>query len=34
MFDFSRTYWVVNGIAGVNPSVASIGSAAWAHYVD
>ncbi len=33
MFDFSRTYWVVNGIAGVNPSVASIGSAAWAHYV-
>jgi purine nucleoside permease len=33
MFDFSRTYWVVNGIAGVNPAVASIGSAAWAHYV-
>jgi purine nucleoside permease len=33
MFDFSRTYWLVNGIAGVNPSVASIGSAAWAHYV-
>ncbi len=33
LFDFSRTYWVVNGIAGVNPAVASIGSAAWAHYV-
>jgi purine nucleoside permease len=33
LFDFSRTYWLVNGIAGVNPSVASIGSAAWAHYV-
>jgi purine nucleoside permease len=32
-FDFSKTYWVVNGIAGVNPEVASIGSAAWAHYV-
>jgi purine nucleoside permease len=32
-FDFSRTYWVVNGIAGVNPAAASIGSAAWAHYV-
>jgi len=32
-FDFSRTYWVVNGIAGVNPGVASLGSAAWAHYV-
>ena len=32
-FDFSRTYWVVNGIAGVNPAAASIGSAAWAHFV-
>jgi len=32
-FDFSKTYWVVNGIAGVNPAVASVGSAAWAHYV-
>jgi purine nucleoside permease len=32
-FDFSRTYWVVNGIAGVNPAIASIGSAAWARYV-
>jgi purine nucleoside permease len=33
MFDFTRTYWVVNGIAGVNPDLASIGSAAWARYV-
>jgi purine nucleoside permease len=33
LFDFSKTYWLVNGIAGVNPSMASIGSAAWAHYV-
>ncbi len=32
-FDFSKTYWVINGIAGVNPAAASIGSAAWAHYV-
>jgi purine nucleoside permease len=32
-FDFSRTYWLVNGIAGVNPSVASVGCAAWARYV-
>jgi purine nucleoside permease len=32
-FDFSKTYWLVNGIAGVNPAMASIGSAAWAHYV-
>ena len=33
MFDFSKTYWVVNGISGVNPAAASIGSAAWARYV-
>jgi purine nucleoside permease len=32
-FDFSKTYWVINGIAGVDPSAASIGSAAWARYV-
>ena len=32
-FDFTKTYWVVNGIAGVNPAAASIGSAAWARYV-
>jgi purine nucleoside permease len=32
-FDFSKTYWLVNGIAGVNPASGSIGSAAWAHYV-
>jgi purine nucleoside permease len=33
MFDLSKTYWIINGIAGVNPAMASIGSAAWAHYV-
>ena len=34
-FDLSHSYWIVNGIAGVNPEVASIGSAAWAaHVVD
>ncbi len=32
-FDLSHTYWIVNGIAGVNPEVASIGSAAWAGHV-
>jgi purine nucleoside permease len=32
-FDFSKTYWVINGIAGVDPAMASIGSAAWARYV-
>ena len=32
-FDLSKTYWLINGIAGVNPNLASEGSAAWARYV-
>ena len=32
-FDFSKAYWLVNGIAGVDPADASLGSAAWARYV-
>jgi purine nucleoside permease len=32
-FDLSKSYWLINGIAGVNPEVASEGSAAWARYV-
>jgi purine nucleoside permease len=32
-FDLSRAYWIVAGIAGVDPAVASVGSAAWARYV-
>jgi len=32
-FDLTRTYWLVNGIAGVNPEVATEGSAAWARHV-
>lgn len=32
-FDFSQSYWLVNGIAGVSPHVATEGSAAWARYV-
>lgn len=32
-FDFTRSYWLINGIAGVNPGVASEGSAAWAQHV-
>lgn len=32
-FDTRRAYWVVAGIAGVDPEAASIGSAAWARYV-
>ena len=32
-FDLTHAYWLMNGIAGVNPEVASLGSAAWASYV-
>jgi purine nucleoside permease len=32
-FDLTHAYWLMNGIAGVNPEVASLGSAAWANYV-
>ena len=32
-FDFTKAYWLVAGIAGVNPSAASLGSAAWAEWV-
>ncbi len=32
-FDLTRAYWLINGIAGVDPNDASIGSAAWARYV-
>jgi purine nucleoside permease len=32
-FDFTRSYWMLAGIAGVDPSQASLGSAAWARYV-
>jgi purine nucleoside permease len=32
-FDLSRAYWLVAGIAGIDPQDATIGSAAWAHYL-
>ena len=32
-FDFSKTYWLVAGIAGADPEDASLGSAAWAEWV-
>jgi purine nucleoside permease len=32
-FDLTHAYWVVAGIAGVDPADASIGSAVWAEYV-
>jgi purine nucleoside permease len=32
-FDLRQSYWLVAGIAGVDPADASLGSAAWAEYV-
>lgn len=32
-FDLGKAYFLINGIAGVDPRVASVGSAAWARYV-
>jgi purine nucleoside permease len=32
-FDLRKAYWVVAGIAGVDPEDASIGSAAWAEWI-
>src|SRR5262249_59439052 len=32
-FDLSHAYWLVAGIAGVDPEDASIGSAAWGEYL-
>lgn len=32
-FDLSKSYWLVAGIAGANPDVAPLASAAWAEWV-
>ena len=32
-FDLTKAYWVVAGIAGADPNVMSLGSAAWAEWV-
>jgi purine nucleoside permease len=32
-FDLKNAYWIVDGIAGVDPADASLGSAAWAEWV-
>lgn len=32
-FDLRKTYFVVAGIAGINPHQGTIGTAAWAHYL-
>jgi purine nucleoside permease len=31
-FDLSKAYWILAGIAGIDPSKGSVGSAVWAHY--
>jgi purine nucleoside permease len=32
-FDLTKAYWLVAGIAGINPQQGSLGSAAWAEWV-
>ena len=32
-FDLRKSYWIISGIAGVDPADGSIGSAAWANWV-
>jgi purine nucleoside permease len=32
-FDLTKAYWIVAGIAGINPARGSLGSAAWAEWV-
>lgn len=32
-FDFAKTYWLFTGISGVDPELASVGSAAWSRWV-
>jgi purine nucleoside permease len=32
-FDLSKAYWILAGIAGIDPSQASVGSAVWASYM-
>ena len=32
-FDFSRSYWLVAGIAGIDPADGTLGCAAWAEWV-
>ena len=32
-FDFTKAYWLFTGISGVDPELASVGSAAWSRWV-
>jgi purine nucleoside permease len=32
-FDFSRSYWIIGGIAGIDPEDGTLGSTVWGRYV-
>ena len=32
-FDFTRSYWIIGGIAGIDPNDGTLGSAVWGRYV-
>ena len=32
-FDLTHTYWLIAGIAGINPKYGTVGSAAWARWL-
>jgi len=32
-FDLQKTYWLIAGVAGINPARGTLGTAAWAHYL-
>ena len=32
-FDLTKAYWILAGIAGINPNRASVGSAVWASFI-
>jgi len=32
-FDLTHAYFIINGIAGIDPQMGSVGSATWANYV-
>jgi purine nucleoside permease len=33
VFDLSRTYFLISGIAGINPEIGTVGSVGWARYL-
>ena len=32
-FDLRKSYWLLNGIAGISPADGTVGSAVWTHFV-